>query len=76
MKNTLETSVVFSGPKPCEIRVAIGSRDFTTTLAHYDFFLNTVAEKSLCFGPGLCEDQEAGVLTRLEKLHSKRVGKM
>ena len=26
----------------------------------YKYFLNTIADKSLCYGPGLQEDQQAG----------------
>merc|ERR1719253_1721787 len=48
------------GPKRCEVRLAIGVRDFTTTLTHYDYYLNTIAERSLCYGPALQEDGMAG----------------
>jgi len=48
------------GPKDCEVRLAIGIRDFTTTMVKYKYFLNTIADKSLCYGPGLQEDQQAG----------------
>lgn len=36
------------------------AKDFTTTVTHYDYYLNTIAEKSLCYGPGLLNDGEAG----------------
>ncbi|CAD7974700.1 unnamed protein product [Amoebophrya sp. A25] len=52
------------GPKDCEVRLAIGIRDFTTTMVKYKYFLNTIAEKSLCYGPGLQEDQQAGAPDR------------
>merc|ERR1712187_1037764 len=52
------------GPKECQVRVQIGARDFTTTLAHYCFFLNSIAEKSLCFGPGVLLEQQANAETR------------
>ncbi|CAK0896865.1 unnamed protein product [Prorocentrum cordatum] len=52
------------GPRECEVRVQIGIRDFTTTVANYHYFLNTVAGRSLCYGPGLLDDQQAGHVTR------------
>lgn len=52
------------GPKECEVRLAIGVRDFTTTKVDYRYFLNTIANKSLCFGPALQEDGQAGAPTR------------
>lgn len=51
-------------PKECEVRVAIGNRAFTTTKAEYTYYFNTSAEQSLCYGPGLLEDQQADLLTR------------
>jgi dynein heavy chain len=58
-------SVVTSiGPKECEVRVQIGTRDFTTTVTSYNFFLNSIAEKSLCFGPGVLPEQQANKETR------------
>jgi dynein heavy chain len=53
------------GPKECIVRVQIGARDLTTTTTTYAFFLNSIAEKSLCFGPGVLQEQQAGVETRL-----------
>jgi len=52
------------GPKECEVRVQIGIKDLTTTVTKYNFFLNTMAEKSLCFGPGVLPDQQADKETR------------
>ncbi|CAE8644450.1 unnamed protein product [Polarella glacialis] len=52
------------GPRECQVRVQIGPRDFTTTMTNYSFFLNSIAEKSLCFGPGVLQEQQAGVETR------------
>jgi len=52
------------GPSECEVRVQIGVRDFTTTVTSYHFFLNTIPEKSLCFGPGVLQDQGANTETR------------
>jgi dynein heavy chain len=52
------------GPKDCEVRVQIGIKDLTTTVTGYNFFLNTLAEKSLCFGPGVLPEQQANKETR------------
>lgn len=52
------------GPKDCQVKVQIGPRDFTTTVAHYSYFLNSIAEKSLCFGPGILQEQQANAETR------------
>ena len=52
------------GPKSCEVRLMIGVKDFTNTVTGYDFFLNTLADKSLCYGPGLLEDGQADQETR------------
>ena len=57
-------SVVASiGAQSCEVRVAIGTKDFTNTYCAFQFFLNTSAPCSLCYGPGLLEDGETGVET-------------
>jgi len=53
------------GPKECIVRVQIGARDLTTTTTTYAFFLNSIAEKSLCFGPGVLPEQQANQETRL-----------
>mmetsp|Transcript_146756 Transcript_146756/g.471049 ORF Transcript_146756/g.471049 Transcript_146756/m.471049 type:complete len:4209 (+) Transcript_146756:103-12729(+) len=52
------------GPKACIVRVQIGVRDLTTTTAAYSFFLNTIAEKSLCYGPGVQLEQQANQMTK------------
>ncbi|CAK8998622.1 Glyceraldehyde-3-phosphate dehydrogenase [Durusdinium trenchii] len=52
------------GPKECQVKVQIGPRDLTTTMAHYTYFLNSIAEKSLCFGPGILQEQQANSETR------------
>ncbi|CAK0791281.1 unnamed protein product [Prorocentrum cordatum] len=53
------------GPKECVVRVQIGARDLTTTTTTYAFFLNSIADKSLCFGPGVLQEQQANQETRL-----------
>ncbi|CAE7253675.1 ODA11 [Symbiodinium microadriaticum] len=52
------------GPRECEVRVSIGVKDFTTTVADYHYFLNTIPDMSLCYGPGLLVDQQAEATTR------------
>ncbi|CAL1157217.1 unnamed protein product [Cladocopium goreaui] len=52
------------GPRACEVRLAVGTKDFTTTLAKYQYFLNTVPETSLCYGPGLLQEQQAEITSR------------
>jgi dynein heavy chain len=52
------------GPCECEVRLSIGIRDFTTTMVEYLYYLNTVAEQSLCYGPGLLESQQTGEMAR------------
>jgi dynein heavy chain len=51
------------GPKRCEVRLAIGVRDFTTTKTVYDYYLNTQPDKSMCYGPGLLEEGQADLKT-------------
>jgi len=38
------------------VQLSFASNDLTTTYAEFSFFLDTKAEKSLCYGPGLLED--------------------
>ena len=59
-------SVVGSiGPKRSVVTLAIGVRDFTTTSTHFDFYLNTIAEKSMCYGPGVLEESSRRALKAL-----------
>jgi len=62
------------GPKDCEVRLAIGVRDFTTTKAKYLYFLNTIAEKSLCYGPGLQEEGSSDSQTRFTIVARNNLG--
>lgn len=45
------------GPKECTVQLQINGGDLTTTYASFSYFMNTRAYKSLCYGPGLLEDQ-------------------
>lgn len=38
------------------VQLSFASSDLTTTYAEFSFFLDTRAEKSLCYGPGLLTD--------------------
>lgn len=44
------------GPKEAVMQIAIGSEDITTTHIPFHYFLNTRANKSLCYGPGILEN--------------------
>ena len=46
----------FEQPKKCDIRVSCGRYDLTITKAEFTYFLNTKADQTICFGPGLLED--------------------
>jgi len=48
------------GPKGCVMQLQISGEDLTTTWIPFQFFLNTRANKSLAFGPGLLENVCAG----------------
>ena len=43
----------------CEVRLSIGVRDFTTTFSNYEFYLNTIAERSMVYGPGVLANGQA-----------------
>ncbi|CBZ52837.1 GA26239, related [Neospora caninum Liverpool] len=42
--------------RPCEVRVKIGGKDFTTTWTTFHYYKNTVAKECLAFGPGLLQE--------------------
>jgi len=39
-------------------------KDLTTTYTNFNYFMNTDAKNSLCYGPGLLEDGALGVPTQ------------
>lgn len=41
------------GPKKVTVTVSINKGDYTITSSEYSYFLNTKAEKTLAYGPGL-----------------------
>lgn len=48
------------GPKECTVQLSILGNELTTTYVHYNYFLNTRAYKSLCYGPGILKEQAVG----------------
>jgi dynein heavy chain len=44
------------GPKQCIMQLLIGNGDLTTTWIPFQYFLDTKAEKSLVYGPGVLMD--------------------
>ena len=48
------------GPKEAEIRVSIRGGAYTITSTKFTYFMNTRAQKSLAFGPGLLKEGSAG----------------
>jgi dynein heavy chain len=48
------------GPNECVVSISIAGGDLTTTWIPFQYFLNTRALKSLCFGPGVLNDALVG----------------
>lgn len=48
------------GPKECVMQLCIGNGDLTTTWIPFQYFLNTRANKSLAYGPGILQNCCAG----------------
>lgn len=44
------------GPKEVEIKLKINLFDLTISSTNYKYYLNTKAENSLAFGPGLLDE--------------------
>ena len=44
------------GQKEAIVQIAFQGQDLSTTYVPFSFFLDTKAEKSVCYGPGLMED--------------------
>lgn len=51
------------GAKKCDVHVAIGKGDYTITKAEYTYYLNTVGEKTIAYGPGLLQENAINVET-------------
>lgn len=51
------------GAKQVEVRVSINKQDYTIQGSFFKYYLNTKAEKTLAFGPGLLEKNAIGVDT-------------
>lgn len=48
------------GPKQCTVQLSLLGNELTTTSVGYTYFLNTRAYKSLCYGPGVLQEQAVG----------------
>jgi len=44
------------GAKKAEVRVSINKMDYTIECANFTYYLNTKADKTIAFGPGLLKD--------------------
>lgn len=44
------------GAKKSEVRVSINKMDYTIECANFTYYLNTKADKTIAFGPGLMKD--------------------
>lgn len=51
------------GPRQVEVRLAFGKLDVTITKSSFTYFLNTKADQTIAFGPGLLHDNAVGVET-------------
>lgn len=49
------------GPRKVEVRLQFGKMDPTITSTHFTYFLNTKADQTIAFGPGLLHDNAVGV---------------
>ena len=53
------------GPKEVEVKVFYESEDLTITKSEFKYFLNTRAEKTIAFGPGLLKSNAVGAKTKI-----------
>jgi dynein heavy chain, axonemal len=51
------------GPRDAEVRVSINKGDFTITSTRFCYYLNTKAEQTIAYGPGLLHDNLVGLDT-------------
>jgi dynein heavy chain len=51
------------GPRRVEVRLSFGKLDLTITKSEFTYFLNTKADQTIAFGPGLLHDNAVGVET-------------
>ena len=51
------------GPRKVEVTVSINKQDFTITKSFYTYYLNTKADKTLAYGPGLLNENACKVET-------------
>jgi dynein heavy chain len=53
------------GPRKVEVYVSINKADYTITKANYTYFLNTKAENTIAYGPGVLAENSVGYETRI-----------
>ena len=65
------------GQKKCEIRVCCGKYDLTITSADFTYYLNTKADQTICFGPGLLDENftEAEAMFMIQARNSEGVNR-
>lgn len=51
------------GPKSVEVKIYCDSEDLTITNSQFKYFLNTKADKTIAFGPGLMNENAVGIPT-------------
>ena len=51
------------GARKAEVKVRIDTQDLTIMSVYYTYYLNTKAEKTLAFGPGLLRENAVGAVT-------------
>lgn len=51
------------GPRKVDVRLNFGNYDVTITKVEFTYFLNTKADQTIAFGPGLLHDNAVGVET-------------
>lgn len=48
------------GPRASDVYVSINKSDYTITKAQFKYFLNTKAEQTIAYGPGLLNENAIG----------------
>lgn len=61
---TCETPT-FDHPRSVEVTVCMNKGDFTITKSQFTYYLNTKADKTLAYGPGLLFENLIGVKTTI-----------
>jgi dynein heavy chain len=79
---TPDMSIYDSGTgAECVVQLALGTQDITTSYVNFNYYLNTRAYKSLCYGPGVLDQVVAGapvefvIQARNDKEENRESGK-